>query len=61
MRLVDSDGTMGGLEGRVEVCKDEEWGTVCDSGWSADDATVVCKQRGFSSEGMYSQVLPPKQ
>ena len=40
--------------GRVEVCHDGIWSSLCSDRWNLSDARVLCKQLGFESEGFIS-------
>ena len=59
VRLV---GGSSEYEGRVEICINKVWGTVCASGsswwwwgqyyWSTPDSNVVCRQLGHPELGI---------
>ncbi len=46
-------GGTSSLKGRVEICLNDEWGTVCNQMWDSVDASVVCRQLGLDSIGKY--------
>ena len=48
LRLVGGSTVM---EGRVEICFNETWGTICDNFWTSNDGNVICRELGFSQYG----------
>lgn len=50
VRLV---GAMYTFEGRVEICVEGIWGTICRHLWDSNDAMVVCRQLNLPTDGTY--------
>ena len=45
IRLADGGNE---AEGRVEICSNSRWGTVCDRRWTENATAVACKHLGYS-------------
>lgn len=54
VRLVGGINIYSGL---VEICLNNEWGTVCDEMWDATDVGIVCRQLGFAVTGMFIAIF----
>ena len=57
------NGVTSSLEGTVEICVNGDWGTINHDFWDYRDASVACRQLGFSPLGTirrYSQQSPKR-
>ena len=44
-------GEQTAVSGRLEVCYNKAWGTVCNYLWGNYDSRVACSQLGFQPYG----------
>lgn len=48
VRLVDGQKMS---KGRVEICADGHWASICNTNWGLVETEIVCKQRGLPVSG----------
>lgn len=53
-RLVDGPSAN---KGRLEVCNNQAWATVCSSGFGREESQVVCGQLGYQRYGTSIQII----
>ena len=53
-------GSFSEMVGRIEVCIQETWRTICSDQWKEEDARVLCHQLGFSVYGLLYLILEKK-
>ena len=58
LRLVDSEGSVDGAEGRLEVCVNSAWGSVCSDGFDTNEISLACEMLGgYRGSGSLPTVL----
>ena len=50
-------GGQNSLEGRVEICLNNNYSRVCDDLWDEQDAKVVCQQLNYAGPGVYNLAI----
>ena len=45
-----ADGSYNNV-GRIDLCVNGIWGTICSNSFDNKDASIVCRQLGYSSFG----------
>ena len=57
VRLVDGYIHGNGKEGRVQICLNNTWGSLCSDSWDDMDAVVACRQLGFPSANSKKHII----
>ena len=58
IRLQSETNLANPLEGRVEICFNRAWGTVCDNGFGQPEANAICNQLDHQFGFAHSSAIP---
>ena len=56
LRLVNGSSTGLQSSGRLEIYMNRRWQTVCGNSFGSTEATVACRQLGFTGYSEYGSV-----
>ena len=56
LRLVNTTSTQLQTSGHLEIFMNGQWGTVCSDSFGSTEATVACRQLGFTGYSQYGNV-----
>ncbi len=42
-----SNNSLSPQIGHLEICGNNNWGSICDMNWDNEDAVVACRQLGY--------------
>ena len=46
-----TNATCGFITGKVEICENGTWKTICDPNWTVNDVKVACRELGYIDQG----------
>ena len=46
-------GKVTARSGRLEICYNRAWGSICNYAWDTTDTNLACQQLGFQPYGNY--------
>lgn len=52
-KIRNNNGTPNKAYGRFEICKNGQWGRICDGNWGSNDVKVACYELGYTKQSEF--------
>lgn len=56
IRLLEAGESLGILQGTIQMCYNNSYGTICSDGWDYNDAHVLCNQSNIPGNDEFNTV-----